>query len=156
MQTGYFDYNASVTESELVTRGFQLFDAAAAVATSEQAARIAKLRLIPEFAHSYAMYEIYGEANLRKNISNLLADFFLETAAGRKLSSAERSAIHEAVVNYVCELYKDAYEEYNRDVLTRALSYGIYQIYEGMPIVTSIDDPNLNLKTTPDNWRPKN
>ena len=44
----YLAYNAPVTESELVTRGFQLFDAAAAVATPEQAQRIAKLRMCAE------------------------------------------------------------------------------------------------------------
>ena len=61
-----------------------------------------------------------------------------------------------AVRDHVIGLYGDFYENYNRDLLERAIGYGIYQIYEGMPQVTSTDDPKVNLNTTPDKWRPRN
>ena len=77
----YLDYSAKVEECELVTRGFELFDAAMEKATPEQTKRIAKLRLIPEFAHSYALYEVYGSNALKDNVINLLYDFF-KTDAG--------------------------------------------------------------------------
>jgi hypothetical protein len=67
----------------------------------------------------------------------------------------ERTALTLAVRNHVVEQYGNIYEDYNRDLYERALSYGLYQIYEGMPRVTSINDPKLNLKTTPDKWRPR-
>lgn len=156
----FFTYSGTVVESELVTRGFELFDAAAAVATPEQATRIAKLRLIPEFAHSYALYESYCNAKPSKVIEDLLFDFFLETSEGRKVNATERAELSENLRNYICERYnveqEQAYENYNRDLFARALTYRIHQLYEGMPYVVSVDDPNLNFKTTPDNWRPKN
>ena len=152
----YLDYGAKVTECELVTRGFELFDAAAALAGPEQAERIAKLRLIPEFAHSYALAEVYSSNAIKDNIVNLIYDFFQKNAEGKAVPMGERTALTLAVRNHVEEQFEGIYEEYNRDLCERALSYGIYQIYEGMPRVTSIDDPKLNLKTTPDKWRPRN
>lgn len=151
----YLDYGAKVTECEIVTRGFELFDAAAAVAGPEQAERIAKLRLIPEFAHSYALAEVYSSTAIKDNIVALLYDFFQKDAQGKAIPMGERTALTLAVRNHVVEQYGNIYEDYNRDLYERALSYGLYQIYEGMPRVTSIDDPKLNLKTTPDKWRPR-
>ena len=144
-----------MTECELVTRGFELFDAALEKATAEQAERIKKLRLIPEFAHSYALNEIYGGNALKDNIIDMLYDFFLNTDEGKKIPASERTALTLAVRKHVEETYGNVYEDYNRDLLERALGYGIYQIYEGMPQVVSTDDPKLNLKTTPDKWRPR-
>ena len=151
----YLTYSASVTECEIVTRGFELFDAAAERATPEQKKRIEKLRLIPEFAHSYALYEIYGVSALKDNITSLLYDFSKNSEEGKKVSAAEMSKLMFAIRDHVVELYGDYYENYNRDLYTRALEYGLYQIYEGMPRVTSVDDPKLNLKITPDKWRPR-
>ena len=150
----YLDYSAKVEECELVTRGFELFDAAMEKATPEQAKRIKKLRLIPEFAHSYALNEVYGSNALKDNIINLLYDFF-KTDAGKNVPMSERTELTLAVRNHVEEKYGDVYENYNRDLYSRALEYGLYQIYEGMPRVESIDDPGLNLGTTPDKWRPR-
>lgn len=150
----YLDYGAKVTESELVTRGFELFDAAMALAGPDQAERIAKLRLIPEFAHSYALYDVYGSAALKDNVITLLHDFF-KTEEGSKVPMGERTTLTFDVRNYVVEKYGNYYENYNRNLYSRALSYGLYQIYEGMPQVLSIDDPKLNLSTTPDKWRPR-
>ncbi|MBQ1196201.1 MAG: DUF4838 domain-containing protein [Clostridia bacterium] len=151
----YLDYGAKVTECEIVTRGFELFDAAAALAGPEQAERIAKLRLIPEFAHSYALAEVYSSTAIKDNIVALLYDFFQKDAQGKAVPMGERTALTLAVRNHVVEQYGNIYEDYNRDLCERALSYGLYQIYEGMPQVLSIDDPKLNLKTTPDKWRPR-
>lgn len=151
----YLDYGAKVTECEIVTRGFELFDAASAVAGPEQAERIAKLRLIPEFAHSYTLAEVYSSTAIKDNIVALLYDFFQKDAQGKAIPMGERTALTLAVRNHVVEQYGNIYEDYNRDLYERALSYGLYQIYEGMPRVTSIDDPKLNLKTTPDKWRPR-
>ncbi len=151
----YLDYGARVTESELVTRGFELFDAAAALAGPEQAERIAKLRLIPEFAHSYALAEIYGGSAIKDNIVALLYDFFQKNPEGKAVPMGERTSLTLAVRNHVEEKYGNTYEKYNRDLYERALSYGLYQIYEGMPQVLSIDDPKLNFNTTPDKWRPR-
>ena len=150
----YINYSAKVEERELVTRGFELFDAALEKATPDQAERIKKLRLIPEFAHSYALNEVYGGDALKDNIINLLYDFF-KTDAGKNVPMGERTALTLAVRKHVEETYGNVYEDYNRDLLERALGYGIYQIYEGMPQVVSTDDPKLNLKTTPDKWRPR-
>ena len=124
------------------------------MATPEQAKRIAKLRLIPEFAHSYALYEVYGSNALKDNVINLLYDFF-KTDAGKNVPMSERTELTLAVRNHVEEKYGDVYENYNRDLYSRALEYGLYQIYEGMPRVESIDDLGLNLATTPDKWRPR-
>ena len=151
----YFEYGAKVTECEIVTRGFELFDAAAAVAGPEQAERIAKLRLIPEFAHSYALAEVCSSTAIKDNIVALLYDFFQKDAQGKAIPMGERTALTLAVRNHVVEQYGNIYEDYNRDLYERALSYGLYQIYEGMPQVLSTDDPKLNLKTTPDKWRPR-
>ena len=151
----YLGYGAKVTECELVTRGFELFDAAAALAGPEQAERIAKLRLIPEFAHSYALSEIYSSNAIKDGIVDMLYAFFQENAEGKAVPMAERTALTLAVRNYVIDTYGDYYESYNRELCENALSYEIYQIYEGMPQVLSIVDPKLNLKTTPDKWRPR-
>ena len=151
----YLGYGAKVTECELVTRGFELFDAAAALAGPEQAERIAKLRLIPEFAHSYALSEIYSSNAIKDGIVDMLYTFFQENAEGKAVPMAERTALTLAVRNYVIDTYGDYYESYNRELCENALSYEIYQIYEGMPQVLSIVDPKLNLKTTPDKWRPR-
>ena len=151
----YLDYGRKVTECELVTRGFELFDAAAALAGPEQAERIAKLRLIPEFAHSYALSEIYSPTALKDGIVDMLYAFFQENAEGKAVPMAERTALTLEVRNYVIDTYGDYYVSYNRDLCERALSYEIYQIYEGMPQVFTTDDPKLNLKTTPDKWRPR-
>ena len=146
-------YGANVTECELVTRGFELFDAAAEKATDEQKDRIAKLRLIPEFAHSYALAEIYSSNALKDNIIDLIYDFFLKTEEGQKVPAADRTTLALAVRKHVEETYGDYYKNYNRDLLERALNYELYQIYEGMPQVMNTDDPKLNLKNTPDEWR---
>ena len=151
----YITASVNVQECELVTRGFELFDAAAEKATPEQKDRIAKLRLIPEFAHSYALFDIYGKTALQDNITNLLYDFFQNTEEGKKVPMAEVSKLLLEVRNYVTDLYGDYYESYNRDLFERALDYEIYQIYEGMPQVMSTDDPKVNFKTTPDKWRPR-
>ena len=151
----YFEYGSKVTECELVTRGFELFDAAAALAGPDQADRIAKLRLIPEFAHSYALSEIYSSNAIKDGIVDMLYAFFQENAEGKAVPMAERTALTLEVRNYVIDTYGDYYESYNRELCENALSYEIYQIYEGMPQVLSVDDPKLNLKTTPDKWRPR-
>ena len=151
----YFEYGSKVTECELVTRGFELFDAAAALAGPDQADRIAKLRLIPEFAHSYAIAENYSNTAIKDGIVNMLYAFFQENAEGKAVPMAERTALTLEVRNYVIDTYGDYYESYNRELCENALSYEIYQIYEGMPQVLSVDDPKLNLKTTPDKWRPR-
>ena len=151
----YLGYGAKVTECELVTRGFELFDAAAALAGPDQADRIAKLRLIPEFAHSYALSEIYSSNAIKDGIVDMLYAFFQENAEGKSVPMAERTALTLEVRNYVLDTYGDYYENYNRELCENALSYEIYQIYEGMPQVLSVDDPKLNLKTTPDKWRPR-
>lgn len=152
----YLDYGAKVTESELVTRGFELFDAAAELATPAEAYRIAKLRLIPEFAHSYALYEVYSKTGLVDNTVTLLNDFFTNTEEGKKVPQSERTTLIFALRDHITEKYKDIYEDYNLGLFDRALSYGIHQIYEGMPYVASVDDPKVNLGTTPDKWRPRN
>ena len=152
----YLDYGAKVTESELVTRGFELFDAAAELATPAEAYRIAKLRLIPEFAHSYALYEVYSKTGLVDNTVTLLNDFFTKTEEGKKVPHSERTTLIFALRDHITEKYKDIYEDYNLGLFDRALSYGIHQIYEGMPYVASVDDPKVNLGTTPDKWRPRN
>ncbi len=152
----YLDYGAKVTESELVTRGFELFDAAAELATPAEAYRIAKLRLIPEFAHSYALYEVYSKTGLVDNTVTLLNDFFTKTEEGKKVPQSERTTLIFALRDHITEKYKDIYEDYNLSLFDRALSYGIHQIYEGMPYVASVDDPKVNLGTTPDKWRPRN
>ena len=151
----YFEYGSKVTECELVTRGFELFDAAAALAGPDQADRIAKLRLIPEFAHSYAIAENYSSNALEDTIVDLLYAFFQSNAEGRAIPMSERTLMTIEVRKYVKEQYADYYESYNRDLLERALSYDIYQVYEGMPRVLSTDDPKVNLNTTPDKWRPR-
>ena len=151
----YITASVNVQECELVTRGFELFDAAAEKATPEQKDRIAKLRLIPEFAHSYALFDIYGKTSLQDNVTNLLYDFFQNTEEGKKVPMAEVSKLLLEVRNYVTDLYGDYYESYNRDLFERALDYEIYQIYEGMPQVMSTDDPKVSFKTTPDKWRPR-
>ena len=151
----YLDYSAKVTESELVTRGFELFDAAAELATPEQKKRITKLRMIPEFAHSYALYEIYSKNGLIDNVITLLNDFFTNSEEGKKVPLAERTKLIFALRDHITEKYKDVYKNYNRDLFERALTYGIHQIYEGMPYVASVDDPKVNLNTTPDKWRPR-
>lgn len=153
----YLDYGANIVESELVTQGFALFDAAAEVATSEQAARIAKLRLIPEFAHSYALGTRCSA--MRDSITDLLLDFLTNTAEGKTVPAAERNSLMFKVRDYVSDNYitpfKAEYEAYNRDLFERAVSFEITQIYEGMPVTNNANDPKLNLKTTPDKWRPK-
>ena len=151
----YLGYGAKVIECELVTRGFELFDAAAALAGPDQADRIAKLRLIPEFAHSYALSEIYSSNAIKDGIVDMLYAFFQENAEGKAVPMAERTALTLEVRNYVIDTYGDYYENYNRELCENALLYEIYQIYEGMPQVLSVDDPKLNLKTTPDKWRPR-
>ena len=85
----------------------------------------------------------------------MLYAFFQENAEGKAVPMAERTALTLAVRNYVIDTYGDYYESYNRELCENALSYEIYQIYEGMPQVLSIVDPKLNLKTTPDKWRPR-
>ena len=151
----YLDYGAKVTESELVTRGFELFDAAAELATPAEAYRIAKLRLIPEFAHSYALYEVYSKTGLVDNTVTLLNDFFTKTEEGKKVPQSERGTLIFALRDHITEKYKDIYEDYNLSLFDRALSYGIHQIYEGMPYVASVDDPKVKLNTTPDKWKPR-
>ena len=153
----YLDYGAKLVESELITRGFELFDAAAAQATPEQADRIAKLRLIPEFAHSYALHEKC--VLMRDSIVDLLLDFMTQTAEGRKVPASERNSLIFKVRDHVADKYvrpyNKEYTQYNTDLFNRAVSCGITKIYEGMPYTDSVKDPNLNLSTTPDKWRPK-
>lgn len=149
----YLDYGLKIVESELVTRGFTLFDAAAAMATPEQAERIAKLRLIPEFAHSYALNAKHNA--MRDSISDLILDFFSKSAEGKTVPTSERNSMLFEVRNYVVGKYKGDYENYNRSLFERAVSFGLTRIYEGMPSTTDANDPKLNLKTTPDKWRPR-
>lgn len=155
--SNYLDYGAKIIESELVTRGFELFDAAAELATPEQAERIAKLRLIPEFAHSYALHEKCSL--MRDSIADLLLAYLTETSEGRTVPASERNALMFEVRDYVAQKYinpaKEAYAQYNRDLFERAVSFGLTKIYEGMPETTDADDPKLDLKTTPDKWRPR-
>lgn len=152
----YLDYGNNVIECELVARGFELFDAAAKLATPNEAERIAKLCLIPEFAHSYALKDLYNSRSVKDNITNLLSDFFMKDEEGKVLTIAEKSAYISAVRDYVLSKYNDeTYEAYNRDLYGRALKLEMTRIYEGMPYTDSIDDPNLNLKETPDKWRPR-
>ena len=114
----YLHYSAKVEECELVTRGFELFDAALEKATPEQAKRIEKLRLIPEFAHSYALNEVYGSNTMKDNIINLLYDFF-KTDAGKNVPMSERTALTLAIRDHVEKKYGDIYENYNRDLYSR-------------------------------------
>ena len=147
----YLDGWINIVESELVTRGFELFDAAAAKATPEQVKRIEKLRLIPEFAHSYAMYEKYNL--MQDGITELLRTFLTEDC---EIPDSERDSLLISVCDYVTETYVEPYgqeyEAYNRDLFLRAFNCGVTMFYEWMPVVSGADDPNLNLKTTPDKW----
>lgn len=152
----YLNSCVNIEECELVTRGFELFDAAAEKATPVQKDRIGKLRLIPEFAHSYALFDIYSKTALQDNITNLLYDFFQKTEEGKTVPSAEISKYLIPVRNHVVDLYGGYYESYNREVFEHAISYGIYKIYEGMPHTDNPGDPKVSFKTTPDKWRPRN
>jgi hypothetical protein len=115
----------------------------------------------PEYIERLTYRNTNAEFDKQKNMSfdllaDLLSDFFMNDEEGKVLPIAEKSAYISAVREYVLGKYNEAaYEEYNRDLYARALKLEMTRIYEGMPYTDSIDDPNLNLKETPDKWRPR-
>ena len=149
----YLDYGNNVVECEVVVRGAELFDAAAALATPDEAERIAKLRMIPEFAHSYALKELYSIKAIKDNITNLLSDFFAQSEEGKSVPAAEKTELIFAVREQVVNTYRDAYEKYNRELFGRAMKYEINKISEAMPYFTLTDDIDFNV--VPGEWKKK-
>jgi len=149
----YLDYGNNVVECEVVVRGAELFDAAAALATPDEAERIAKLRMIPEFAHSYALKELYSIKAIKDNITNLLSDFFAQSEEGKSVPTAEKTELIFAVREQVVNTYRDAYEKYNRELFGRAMKYEINKISEAMPYFTLTDDIDFNV--VPGEWKKK-
>jgi len=143
-------YSLSVTESELVSKGTELFNAALAVATEEQAYRIRKAMLQIEFLRSYSMHATKSKNAITDNIITLLSDFFRSTEEGRPVSSSEKNKLIFAVRDYVSENYGGEYASFNKALYEEAQGYGIARLGEGSPDISGAD---VDFDRLPYDWK---
>ena len=138
--------------SELITRGYELFDAALALADEEQASRIDIVKMQLDFLNSYALNSKYRRTTIRDNIRILLNNFFEKHPDGQTISEDERTSLVGTVCNYVIEKYLSIYEEYNRDLYRRAIQYGIIYIHSGAKNIITAGEDDIALKNVPWIW----
>ena len=149
--TQYLWIYRDVKPSELVTRGYELFDAALAKADEDQAVRIDKIKLQLDFLNSYTMYYKYSRDVMLDNIEQLLLNFFAKHPDGKALPKEEQTSYIRTVREYVYAAYRDAYEEYNRDLYERAIWHGITMLREGGLDISEHGD-RLDFNSTPLSW----
>jgi hypothetical protein len=147
----YLLYYRSYTPSELVSRGYELFDAALAAADEDQAERIGKIKLQLDFLNSYTMYYKYSRDVMLDNIEQLLMNFFAKHPDGKALPKDEQTSYIRTVREYVYAAYRDVYEEYNRDLYERAIWHGITMLREGGLDISEHGD-RLDFNSTPLSW----
>ena len=149
--TPYLLYYRSYEPSELITRGYELFDAALAKADEDQAERIEKIKLQIDFLYSYAMYANSNKDVLYDNIEQLLINFFDDHPDGKQIPVSEQKAHIRTIREYAAEDYLKAYEEFNRDLHARAIRNGITMLREGgIDIVDRAK--NLVFRSVPLEW----
>ena len=148
--TPYIDYYITVEENPLTARGVELFDAALALATDEQAARIGKIKLQLDYLRSFALYQ--RAQNVEKNIDKLIGDFIFSSQAGKAIPVSERNSIYRNALNFITEKFAQEYMEYNKRICDEAISYGINRLREqhSFDLVEQYD--SLNFSLPPDKW----
>ncbi len=138
--------------SELVTRGYELFDAALAQADEEQAERIDVIKMQLDFLNSYALQNKYRRNALKDNIRMLLQNFFKQHPDGMTVPQDEQTSYKSKICDYVIEKYLGIYEEFNRDLYRRAIRYGITRIYEGSKDIREAGEDKIGFKNVPYLW----
>ncbi len=148
--TPYLLYYRSYAPSELITRGYELFDAALAVADEDQAERIDKIKLQLDFLNSYAMYANSNTDVLYDNIEQLLINFYDDHPDGKQIPVNEQKSYIRTIREYAAQSYLQAYEDYNRALYQRAVRHSITMLHEGDQDITTTDQ--LNFRNVPREW----
>lgn len=151
--TPYLGYYREILDSELVTRGDELFASAYAAADETQKERIDKIKLQLDFLMAYLMH--YKRVNKGRNIKMLLERFFADDEEGKKLSEAERTELTDQVLKYiskcVCNEEKIAYAKYCQELFERALRYQVVRFKENRRSA-SLEGDTIDCKQEPSMW----
>ncbi len=149
--TQYLWTYRDIKPSALVTRGYELFDAALAKADEDQAERIDKIKLQLDFLYSYTLYYKYSRDIMLDNIEQLLMNFFAQHPDGKALPKDEQSSYIRTVREFVYAAYRDTYETYNSDLHQRAVWHGITMLREG-GLDISEHASHLDFSSVPISW----
>ena len=149
--TQYLWIYRDVKPSELVSRGYELFDAALAKADEDQAERIDKIKLQLDFLNSYTLYANANKDVLYDNIEQLLINFFDDHPDGGQIPVNEQKSYIRTIREHAAESYLASYEEYNRELYQRAVWYGITMIHEGDADISESKD-QMNFDRVPREW----
>ena len=147
----YLLYYRSYAPSELVSRGYELFDAALVAADEDQAERIGKIKLQLDFLNSYTLYANANKDVLYDNIEQLLINFFDDHPDGGQIPVNEQKSYIRTIREHAAESYLASYEEYNRELYQRAVWYGITMIHEGDADISESKD-QMNFDRVPREW----
>ena len=149
--TPYLLYYRSYDPSELITRGYVLFDEAQALANEDQSERIDKIRLQIDFLYAYTLYANSNKDVLYDNIEQLLINFFDDHPDGKQIPASEQNSYIRTIREYAAQDYLNAYEEYNRVLYENAVWHNIYMIYEGCRDIAE-EKHTLNFSLPPREW----
>jgi len=149
--TPYLWYYRDIEPSALVSRGYELFDAALALADEDQAERIEKIKLQLDFLYSYTLYYKYSRDVLYDNIEQLLMNFFKQHPDGKSIPKDEQNSYIRNIREYAAKPYLTAYEEYNLTLYKNAVWHGITMLYEGCYDITESKD-RMVFQNVPREW----
>lgn len=144
--TKYVDWYKGFTESEITSKGEELFAEAAALAADDaQLALINKAGLQVDYIKSY--YLFMNMTTVVYNVRTLLKNYFEANDTG--ISAEEQEQLITNISRYVLSQARTAYAEYNETLYNNLLSFNITSIKEGQNL-TEIETPNF--QSLPEDW----
>ena len=141
--TKYQDWYSTYTPSIVLTKGYELFNAALEKAeTDEQRARIDKCMIQVEYLDSYCRAHINNT-----RITNITK--IIRAIASEHLSNKDLTVFTNNIVKNIRASYNEEYYSFNLALVNKMRSYNIWMTREGGHFPAN---ENLNLNSTPEKW----
>ena len=144
----YATWYYNVSESEIVTKGYELFEKAMEAAeTDEQRKQIDKISAQVDYISSYFRYTVIDAKNLKLNISTLVTAIFERDMP--ELSEDEVSVYYDAAYAAAKDSLTAEYTAFNEALYKHLVKYNISHYHEGW----HINECNGNFSKPPSEWQ---
>ncbi|MBQ2880883.1 MAG: DUF4838 domain-containing protein, partial [Clostridia bacterium] len=141
--TKYHDWFGSVQPNEIVTKGYELFNAALEMAeTDEQRSHIDKSMIQVQYMDSY--FRVLQKINRQNNLLKVIRGIASKTLSGKEANTFANNIMKDLRAAY----YEDLYN-FNLDLVNKMRSYNIWLSKEGGHFPAN---ENMKLNVAPDDW----